>query len=295
MGIMELFDSYQTITDLLVNRWNFSQSRSGRVDFWTPTNTLEGDRDPNLKMNWGGSYTRKPGVKAEDCLETVYLTDVKFDQIHQMIQFFMQLAMNESGVTNANDDQAAGMQSAKLATGINQVAQSGEELFKPIMSDLKEPITRLLDREVEITLANMNPTEVFSYLEGDTLGIERLTAEDVRNLRFKCSIELTTMKTQERIQVSAQVIALIEKFYSMDPMVQVYVADEFRKQLRALDGTVNADTTIVPIPMPTSMTGGGAGGGGLEGGAKNTQFSAQLGQQTSQAPGVSALGGTPAG
>ena len=51
MGIVELFESYQTITDLLVNRWNFSQSRSGRIDLFRPNNTLEGDNDPNLKMN----------------------------------------------------------------------------------------------------------------------------------------------------------------------------------------------------------------------------------------------------
>jgi hypothetical protein len=91
-GILEMFESYQTITDLLVNRWNFSQSRAGRVDLWTPTNTLEGDRDPNLKMNWGGTYTKKPGMKKEDVLESVYLTDTKFDQVQTMIQFFLQLA-----------------------------------------------------------------------------------------------------------------------------------------------------------------------------------------------------------
>ena len=71
---------------------------------WTPTNTLEGDRDPNLRMNWGGTYTKKAGMKAEDVLETIYLNDIKFEQVHMMIQFFMQLAYNESGVSSANDD-----------------------------------------------------------------------------------------------------------------------------------------------------------------------------------------------
>lgn len=257
LGIMELFESYGTITDLLVNRWNFSQSRAGRVDLWTPTNTLEGDRDPGLKMNWGGTYTKKPGLKKEDVLETVYLTDTKFEQIHMMIQFFMQLAMNESGVTNANDDQAAGMQSAKLATGIIEVAQSGDELFKPIIQDLRGPLERLLNREIDVTLANLNPVEVYTYLEGDTLGIDKLTPDDVRGLKFKTKISLTTMANNQQLQMSAQAAALVEKFYMLTPEVQQKVAGFYRQQLRVLDPKCDADTAIQPnqptppAPEPT--------------------------------------------
>lgn len=284
LGIMELFDSYQNITDLLVNRWNFSQSRSGRIDLWTPTNTLEGDRDPSLKMNWGGTYTKKPGLKKEDVLEVVYLTDVKFDQIQAMIQFFMQLAMNESGVTNANDDQAAGMASAKLATGIMEVSKSGDELFSPIIEDLREPLSRILDREIEVTLSNMNPQEVYTYLEGDTMGIDRLTPDDVRGLRFKTKIELTTMKNMQQLQMSAQAAALVEKFYLLAPEIQMKVAGFYRAQLRILDPKADADTTIQPMPpmlmgmgqpMPDNGTTAKLGDAGPGGG---TPFQTQLTQ-----------------
>jgi hypothetical protein len=291
LGIMEMFDSYQTVTDLLVNRWNFSQSRAGRVDFWRPTDTLEGDRDPSLKLNWGGTYTVKGGAKVDEVLKSVYLSDIKFDQVQTMIQFFMQLAMNESGVSNANDDQAAGMQSAKLATGIIEVTKSGDELFKPLVADLKEPLENLLNREIDVTLANLNPVEVYTYLEGNTFGIDRLTPDDVRGLKYKCVISLTTQRDQEKIQLSAQVIAIIKDFYSLDPMVQGYVATEYRKQLRVLDPTIDVDKTIVPLPVVTAPADGESGG--LEGGAKNTPFTAQLGQQHSQPKGVSAPGGTP--
>jgi hypothetical protein len=251
LGIMELFESYGTITDLLVNRWNFSQSRSGRVDFWNPTNTLEGDRDPSLKMNWGGSYSLKPGMKPEETCKPVYLTDTKFDAIHTMIQFFMQLAMNESGVTNANDDQAAGMQSAKLATGIIEVSKSGDELFQPIIQDLKGPLEKLLTREIDVTLANLNPKEVYTYLEGDTLGVDTLTPDDVRNLKFKTKIELTSMRDNQSLQMSAQASALVEKFYMLTPAVQEKVASFYRQQLRVLDPKADADRAIQPLDPPT--------------------------------------------
>ena len=248
MGIIELFESYQVITDLLVNRWNFSQSRSGRVDLWNPKQTLEGDREPNLKMNWGGTYTKKPGAKAEDILETVYLNDTKFEQIKTMIEFFMQLAMNESGVSNANDDQAAGMQSSKLATGILEVKKSGDELFQPIIADLKGPLERLLTREIDVTLANLNPEEVFTYLDGDTMGVDKITPDDVRGLKYKAKITLTTHKNQMVLQQYAQAAALVEKFYMLTPEVQARVASFYRDQIRALDPKVDVDNVISPVP-----------------------------------------------
>lgn len=291
-GIMELFESYQTVTDLMVNRWNFSQSRSGRVDLWDPTATLEGDRDPNLKMNWGGTYSKKPGKKKEDVIETVYLNDTKFEQIQTMIQFFMQLAMNESGVTNANDNLVAGMEQAKLATGIVQIEKSGDELFMPIISDLTAPLTRLVNREISVTLANMNPEEVYTYSEGDDLQLGQLTPDQVRGLRFKITINLTTHRNQQLLQMSAQAAALVEKFYMLPPNIQPHVAQFYRAQIRALDPKADVDSIITVQPMPPPGMLGQPAGGGPPGMGEpppgTTAFPTQMGQQHSQPKGISA-------
>lgn len=246
LGIHELFESYQSIVDLMVNRWNFSQSRSGRVDFWRPTDTQEGDRDPSLKMNFGGTYTAKPGVDIEKILKSVYLTDIKFADIQTMIQFFIQLCLNESGVATANDAQAAGMASSELATGILETTKSGDELFKPIIADLRPCLEKLLTREISVTLANMNPEECFEYLEGDTMGTDKLTPDDVRGLRFKAVISLTLQKDQERMQVAQAASGLVERFYQLSPEIQRKVAPFYRTQLRTLDPAVDAATVIVP-------------------------------------------------
>lgn len=292
-GLCEMFESYQTITDLLVNRWNFSQSRSGRVDLWTPTNTLEGDRDPTLKMNWGGTYTKKPGMKKEDVLESVYLTDIKFDQVQTMIQFFLQLCLNESGVATANDDQAAGMQSSKLATGIIETTKSGDELFKPLLMDLQGPMTRVLNRTVDVTLANLNPVEVYTFLEGDTMGIDQITPDDVRGLKYKTNITLSAHKNMERVQMSAQAAQLVEKFYGMPPEVQIHVVEFYRQQLRVFSPTTDADATLV-VTLPTGIPGpGGKPAGGPQSTGANAAAPAQLMQKNAQPTGQTAPGGTP--
>lgn len=248
LGIIELFESYQTWVDLMVNRWNQSQSAAGRTDFWDPTATLEGDANPSLQMNRGKSYTLKPGKKAEDALSAVYLNDTKFEQIYRMLQLPMQLAVNESGVANANDAQSAGLESSELATGIQNIQQSGDELFKPIIADLTGPLNRILGREVSVTLANMNPEEAYSYMEGDTRGVDKLTPDDVRGLKFKVKISLTTQHNQQVIQTSAAAAALVEKYYMLTPEIQARVAPFYRAQIRALDPKCDVEHTIQPMP-----------------------------------------------
>ena len=250
VGIMELFESYGNIIDLLVNRWNFSQSRAGRVDFWRPTDTQEGDRNPNLTMNWGSTYTAKPGVDTEKILHSVYLSDIKFDQIRIMTEFFLQLLTTESGVSNANDAQMAGLESSNLATGINQIEQSGNELVAPIIQDLRPGLQDILTRETDITLANLNKKEAFEYLNGNTMGIEYITPEDVRGLKLRVRIELNSRNDQEQIALSTAAAALVERFYLLAPQVQEKVAPLYREQLRALSPRSDVMTIISPV-QPT--------------------------------------------
>lgn len=284
-GIMELFESYQVVVDLMVNRWNFSQSRSGRIDFWDPTSTLEGDRDPNLKLNWGGTYTMKPGRKIEEVLQSVYLNDTKFEALQTMTQFFTQLAMNESGVSNANDNYVAGMEQAKLATGIKEIEKSGDELFRPIIGDLVGPLEAVITREVDVILSNVNATEAFTFLRGNTMGIDKITPEDVRGLKFLIRIELTQTKNQQTLEAAKACADIVERFYSLPPNIQMYVAALYKKQLRALDPHLNAEEVIVAgvamVPPGGAASGDGAipfdGGGGAESYQGEAPQPAQLG------------------
>lgn len=286
LGVYEKFETYQTTLDLLVNRWNFSQSRAGRVDMWRATDTQEGDRDPNLKLNWGSTYTPKPGVDPKSILVPIYLNDIKFEQIRLMMEFFLQLLYNESGVATANDSQTAGLESSELATGIINIQESGDELVKPIIGNLRGPLTRIANRTVNVLLANMNPVEVYTYLEGDTLGLDRITPDEVRGLRFKCEMKLTQLKNNTQLQLSAQSIALVEKFYMLPPEVQIRVVTFYRQQLRILAPEADAMTTLQPVMIAGGENVVPIGGGGAKlgdmGGAGGTPFTTQLTQKQAE-------------
>lgn len=270
VGVMEMFESTQTIMDLLVNRWNMSQSRAGRVDFWDPSKTLEGDRDPNLLLNWGRSYTAKPGVDPDTILKSVYLNDVKFEALQNMFQFFQQMAMNESGVMNSNDAASAGLDTGKLATGIRNIEKAGEELFAPFLSNLEPGLTAVLNRELDVLLANFNAEESYTYFQGDTQLSETLKPEEVAGVKLRVSLYLTRYKGEQLFQQSSQIVQVVQAFYQQPPEVQERTAEFFRQMVRALDPKVDANQVINPLPplpigpdgqpiAPAAASGGGRG------------------------------------
>ena len=102
--------------------------------------------------------------------------------------------------------------------GILQTEKTGDELFQPIIEDLTGPIEKIVNRQVDVTLANMNPEEVMAYEEGDTMGIEKLTPDDVRGLRFKATVELTTpQESTDPTVLRSGLRHSQEKFYMLPP------------------------------------------------------------------------------
>lgn len=255
LGAMEMFQSSQEFIDLQLNRINFAQSGSGRVTFWNPSATIEGQNNPHLKLNNGSTYTLAPNMKAEDALQYVTLPEVKAGDLKFLLEFKMQLMQLESGVVHAGDQQFAGMESAKLATGIRNIEKSGQEMFGIFLSQLEPGLQLVLDDVLGITVANLDKKEVFEYLEGDTRALDEITPEEVKNLKLNVRLLLTRYRGEQQLQSNMQAAALVKEFYTLLPEVQQRVAPFYRQMLKALQ-VKDADTVIMPLPLVAPGAGG---------------------------------------
>jgi hypothetical protein len=247
IGALEMFETTQEIVDLLVNRWNFSQSRSGRIDFWNPHMVEEGDNNPNLELNWGETYTVKQQFKPQDVIYSHYLSDVKHEQLQNMFEFFLQMAMNESGVQHANDANMVGLDQAKLATGIRNIEKSGMEMFSIYISALETGVRDVVQKLTRIMLGGLDDVEVFEYFNGQETELIEIRPEKVREVTMDVKILLSRYKGEQMMAQSIQGSQIVQQFYSQSFEVQVVTASFYRMMIKSLDLNVDADEVIKPV------------------------------------------------
>ena len=203
----------------------------------------------------------------------------------EMIQFFMQVMMNGSGVANANDGNVANMDSTKLATGIRNVEKSGQELFSVFISALQPGVTETLQKMVKLLFANLDQMEVYRYFEegegGESRELRQIDPTDISNLDVDVEILLTRHRGEQVLESNMRAIDVIKSFYLELPyMVQVQTQGMYRDVLKAMQIS-NADKFIVPVQLPPE---GGGGGGGMPNPTDTAQALAP--QSTQSAPNI---------
>ena len=248
IGGIEMFEPAQHVSDLLVNRQNHSQSRAGRVDLWRPYNTVEGDRDPSLKLNWGQTYTPKPGIPDTEILSSVYLRDIKSNDLKDLTQYFGQMAMNESGVQHSNDNLMHGLDSTKLATGIKNIEAAGQEMFSLYITHLTPQVTKTVKRGIYCLLYYVNQDEPFMYFEGDNAITEFLNVGGLPEMDINVRILMTQQRNERLMESNAQASMILERFWALPEAKQQLMSPLVKEQLQALQITV-ADQVAVPGPQ----------------------------------------------
>ena len=253
-GTFEMFERHQEIIDLLINRRSVSQGEAGRVVGWRPENTVQGQNNPALQLNWGGTYALLPNKKWEDTLFVTYLSDNKFQDLTQEMESFIQFAFNESGVQHANDAAVAGMETTKLATGIRNIEASGQEMYGVYISELEAGITAVANAFVTLLYSKLDDQESYLYFDGNIPRELTLASRNVRNLRFNVSVLLSRYKDEQVLASNSQATMLLDNFYAKPPGLQTVLAPMLVKQLTALQ-IKNAETYVVPQPEPTMPPG----------------------------------------
>jgi hypothetical protein len=260
IGTMEVFQPLQEVVDLLVNRWNHSQSRSGNVIFWNPELTLEGEENPHLELNGGTTYTPKGNIDPETILKVIPLYDIKGREIYKEIEFFMQVAINMSGVSHVNDAQMLGMDTSKLATGVKNIERSGQEMFSIYLTQLQDGLEQVLRDFCLYTLAYLDQQEAFTYTEDNramqlTFGPDQVD----RQIDIDVRLEMTRYKSEQDLTQAQAATAKVIEFYSLPPDIQVRVAQLYRQMLKAMQ-VAHVDEIIQPgfqIPPQSTPSGGG--------------------------------------
>lgn len=249
-GNVERFWNLQIYTDLLINRSLYAESKAARVDFWNPQLTVEGRSNPNLALNWGGTYTiADPATKPEQILQPVYLNNIKSNNLQTMMQTILQMAQNMSAISNVNDGAMAGLDTAKLATGIKNLESSGEEMFHIYMAQLRSPLESILRRAVRLVAKSIveDRPRIIKFMDRSNRLIEIDPARLV-DLDLDVALNLTTYRAQQALQQAKEVYTIMVDYLHRHPIIQERLKPGIIQSLKAME-VKDAEARSRPITM----------------------------------------------
>ena len=256
-GNVERLWPLQATIDLLFNRALFAESRAARVDFWDPSCTVEGAQNPDLDLNWGGTYRLATGKKAADALTSQYLTNIKSNNLKDLLQTVLQVAQSMSAVSNVNDAGMAGMDTQKLATGIRNLENSGDELFHQWMSQIRpvhEAILRSCLRLVidQIIRDPEQKESVVRFFDRSSNRLVELTRADLVGLDLDIKLELTSYRAQAQLTQAQLAYNIVINHLQQPPTIQQRSLPLATQILRALE-IQGADKILAPFTPEEQM------------------------------------------
>jgi hypothetical protein len=247
MGAMELLDPETKFIDQQISRYDFRTSSAGITPFWQAANTAEGSRDADLKFHTGKTYTLINGKTKEETLGFVEIpTDAK--ALEYLINLYMQIAQNKSGVLNGADRATSGLPSSDTLGEEEIITNSGDELYTRMLAHLFPGVKGSLSAVIDVIYANLNRVEVFNYFNGEADEILSLDPDEVRDLPLNVTLELSRTQARKALENSEKATALVSWFYSLPVQLQQRVSAYARQQLKAL-GVSQADKIIDPLDL----------------------------------------------
>ena len=235
IGEVQKFLPLQSLADLLFNRFLWAQSQAGNLVFWDPSKTIEGDKNPNMELNAGRTYRLVAGARAEDAAKIIPIHNIKGDELMKALETVFQAATNRSGVSSPNDARAAGLDTAQLATGVNMIEQSGQELFGKFLSDLTPPTRRIVKRFLGLVIFHIDGPRTFIFFEGDNATVITLSQEELRRITLHVDIDLSKYNGQQRLLQATAVANVMDRFmkYQNNPQAMALVQPVYLELAKA--------------------------------------------------------------
>lgn len=248
-GQVEQFYKTQENIDLMLNRYNVSQTRAGRIDIVKRNAIYELENQPTtLPVNGGQVLTIKDQYDPREAIYSHYLQETKGSDLNSILQLFMQVGTNASGVASANDAQAAGLDQQDTATGTNNIAANGEELTSVWTRQLQPTVEGALMAFLKMSTETLQTPRAFTYFEGDTQIAAELTPEQVANLELLVGLTMTKFKARQVNEEKQGAYNIVKDYYmGLPPEVQTAMAGFTRQWLKEAFHVDDADEIIVPM------------------------------------------------
>lgn len=234
-GVYKMFEHKNLFIDVQFNRVALKSSKEGSITFVHRDGTEESKAGIELVVGDKGSYIIPANSiysKDKPPVFRVNLNEVD-DFAVELMEKMIQQGMLEFGIVSAADGSESDLNASGTATGIRNIERTGNLLHRMTEDMVAKDIESLLDIATDIVLENMDPnTQQYSDDEQQLVTLNR---DEIRTLPRDVRLLLTKVRSEEAIQTSTQVTALLDAYYARPLWLREKVRPEYINQLKMLE------------------------------------------------------------
>lgn len=253
-GYFEIYEKAQEFIDRHLNYVaHRNRFHANPITFFDPSNLLEDEETKEFRMEPGGTWRLKPGLKAEDVFQIMSMPDLD-ERTWQLMQMMIQIVQVRSGITSAAQGEVSSMPSTATATGIESILQSASTLARQPMNLMKHGLEQSLLYALKLVYANMDRDEIYTYLEGDMQMVGTLEKVTVKDIEMNVRLLLTRFKAREATEAVTKALPLVAQWIATPEQEKGPLRPVFVQGLKGL-GFDQAESIIRQPAQLHPMTG----------------------------------------
>jgi hypothetical protein len=247
-GIYKMFEHKNMFIDVQFNRVALKSSKEGSITFVHRDGTEEAKAGIELVVGDKRSYVIPANsVYGKDKPPVFRINLNELDEFAlKLMETMIQTGMLEFGIVSAADGSESDLNASGTATGIRNIERTGNLLHRMTEDMAARDIEDFLRIVTDIVLENMEPEE--QQYSDDQQEIVKLNRDQIRLLPRDVRLLLTKVKSEEAIQTSAQVTALLDAYYARPLWLRAKVRPEYIAQLKMLEVQDADDRLEEPTP-----------------------------------------------
>jgi hypothetical protein len=234
-GVYKMFDHKSLFIDLQFNRVALKASKTGSITFVHKDGTEESKAGIELVVGDKKSYVIPANSvygKDKPPVFRVNLNEVD-EYAMNLLQTMIQTGMLEFGIVSAADGSETDLNASGTATGVRNIERTGNLLHRTTEELMAKDIEGALRIATDIVLENLEPeTGAFNRQQA---ALVRLNRDEIRLLPRDIRLLLTKIRSEEGMAASAQVVQLLDAYYSRPKWMRKKVRPEYIAQLKMLD------------------------------------------------------------
>lgn len=210
-SLVEMLEDLQDFVDKQYNSQAYRNELSANPFVGKDESGLEDDEEDDAEQSPGSVYRVKPGKSITDVFSFTSLPQAD-NKTQNLIEFIIEIVQLWLGVSDLSQGDSDQISKHNTATGIEATLREGSKLSRKWIRRIVKGYQGILDDLVKLTLDTLDPVEVFEVTERESIGLKRMSANDLRRYDIDVEIVMSQNEGGRKIE-NARAALETQQFY----------------------------------------------------------------------------------